>query len=290
MTQGVAAAYGEKDVRDIEIGGGDVPKGGLKTFDFQGMHWNATLIVNRIGWLIAPLLLVVLAALLFDRYRGERSQSGARARRWFDAARLVPNVAGLRLYRAELALLLNGQNLYWTLGALGIIIAGSVAPLKNVVTYILPIAMIWPVERWSALGCRERRWNVDGLLGCVPHPFVRTTLAQWAAAVTVGGLISAGFLFRLAAAGEWTSLFACLIALGAISAAALACGAVTGSPRLFEGAYLIIWYLGPVNHMPGLDFVSAINAAPVLLVAISAAVLAVALALAIGVRITQPAR
>lgn len=52
----------------------------------------------------------------------------------------------------------------------------------------------------------------------------------------------------------------------------------------------IIWYLGPVNHMPGLDFVSAINAAPVLLVGVAVAVLAVALTLAIGARITQPAR
>jgi hypothetical protein len=115
-------------------------------------------------------------------------------------------------------------------------------------------------------------------------------VAQWAAAVTVGALLCAGFLFRLAAAGEWLQLIACLVALGAIAAAALACGAVTDSPRLFEGAYLIIWYLGPVNHMPGLDFVSAINAAPVLLVAVAAAVLAAALTLAIGTRITQPAR
>jgi hypothetical protein len=202
----------------------------------------------------------------------------------------VPNVAGLRLYRAELALLLNGQSLYWTLGALGILIAGFVTPLQNVVTYVLPVAMIWPVERWSALGCRERRWNVDGLLGCVPHPFVRTTVAQWAAAVTVGMLLCAGFLFRLASAGHWLPVAACIVALGAIAAAALACGAITGSPRLFEGAYLIIWYLGPVNHMPGLDFITAINAAPVLLVAVATIVLAAALTLAIGTRVTQPAR
>jgi hypothetical protein len=290
MTHSLAAVFGEKAVRDIEIGGGDVPAGGLKTFAFGGIRWSVPLVANRVAWLLAALLLVALAALVFDRFGSEPSQRAATRRRRFDAAALVPNVTGLRLYRAELALLLNGQSLYWSLGAVAVAIAGATLPLQNAITYVLPIAMIWPIERWSALGCREQRWHVADFLGCVPRPVVRATFAQWAAAVAVGAALCAGFLFRLAAAGNWFEVAACLAALGAIAAAAIACGVITGSPRLFEGVYLVLWYLGPVNHLPDLDFVNAIVSAPLILLTIAVVVLCSGLVVTIGGRMRQTSR
>jgi hypothetical protein len=40
-----------------------------------------------------------------------------------------------------------------------------------------------------------------------------------------------------------------------IPALALACGTWTRSPRLFEVIWLLVWYVGPVNRVPGLDVV-----------------------------------
>lgn len=31
----------------------------------------------------------------------------------------------------------------------------------------------------------------------------------------------------------------------------------TGTSRSFEGLYTALWYVGPVNHAPGLDFTGA---------------------------------
>jgi len=35
---------------------------------------------------------------------------------------------------------------------------------------------------------------------------------------------------------------------------ALACGAISGTSRFFEIVYLVLWYVGPMNATPGVDF------------------------------------
>jgi hypothetical protein len=35
---------------------------------------------------------------------------------------------------------------------------------------------------------------------------------------------------------------------------ALACAAMSGTSRLFEIVYLILWYVGPMNATKGVDF------------------------------------
>ncbi len=150
--------------------------------------------------------------------------------------------------------------------------------IDAVLKFVLPVAMIWPVERLSPLGCRERRWRVEDLIESAPRPILRTVLAQWAAATTLGTLIVSGYVIRLATTGHAEGAFACVVAMAAVAAAALACGAAAGTPRLFEGAYLIVWYLGPINHLTALDFAAATILAPATLTAAAAAVAVAAIA------------
>jgi hypothetical protein len=39
-----------------------------------------------------------------------------------------------------------------------------------------------------------------------------------------------------------------------IPALALAAGTFSGSPKLFEAVYVILWYAGPINRVGPLDF------------------------------------
>ena len=36
----------------------------------------------------------------------------------------------------------------------------------------------------------------------------------------------------------------------------LALGVWSGSSKAFEVIYLVLWYLGPINHVSGLDFIN----------------------------------
>jgi len=44
---------------------------------------------------------------------------------------------------------------------------------------------------------------------------------------------------------------------------ALALGSYTGTNRAFEALYLAVWYVGPVNGVPVLDFAAATDGAGV---------------------------
>jgi hypothetical protein len=42
-----------------------------------------------------------------------------------------------------------------------------------------------------------------------------------------------------------------------IPAFALACGAWSGGSKLFEALYVVLWYIGPLQPVPALDFMAA---------------------------------
>jgi len=51
------------------------------------------------------------------------------------------------------------------------------------------------------------------------------------------------------------------VGAGFVPALAIACGSLTGGRKLFEILYLLLWYIGPLNHVAGLDYTGAAGAA-----------------------------
>jgi len=251
---------------DVAIGGGravhpDQP------YTFLGMQWTPSLLLVRAGWFAVALLVVAAVSPLFDRFR--RDASGARRSRFFvDFGRLVPELPGLRLVRAEFVLLLNGANVWWLLGAVGLAIASGVAPLKGVETFVLPIAFLWPLERLSSLGSRERRWHVHDVLASTGGYVRRSVAAQCVAGTALGSLICSGFIVRALVAHEPASAIACIGVAAATAALALALGTWSGASRLFEALYLIVWYVGPINGVPQLNYAAAAVNAPLVVAAV----------------------
>jgi MYXO-CTERM domain-containing protein len=67
--------------------------------------------------------------------------------------------------------------------------------------------------------------------------------------------VTSGGLIRFALGGEWMSFVALLAAAAFAPSLALALGAWTGSAKTFEVLYLLLWYMGPMNRIPPIDFV-----------------------------------
>ena len=59
---------------------------------------------------------------------------------------------------------------------------------------------------------------------------------------------------RLLASGDAAAAAAWLIGALFIPTLALACGVWTGNGKLFEITFLMLWYVGPMNHLAPLDF------------------------------------
>jgi hypothetical protein len=157
-----------------------------------------------------------------------------------DVARVVPNIAPLRLLREEFALLVNGSSIWWLTGALVLAIALCLAPAGVAMRFILPVALIWPLERFSAPGARETplerfRYSFGHTQLCRA-----TLLAQWSAATLLVSSLCAGYIVRLAATDHPIEALACIAVVAATAGAALAFGTLTGASRLFEAVYLIV--------------------------------------------------
>lgn len=256
-----------------------------RTFVWEGMDWTPGIVLGQLSWLLGAVGIALLAALFFDRFDPSRGPllSRNRSRKTkenISEAGLEPGLVAapipahlsplpqkarrfhfLGLLRAETRLLLKGQRWWWYAVALGLLVAGVAAPLESARAVVLPMAWIWPLLLWSALGTREARYATDGLVFSAAHPIARQLPAAWASGVLLAMATGGAVGLRLALAGDGWGFGGWLVGALFIPTLALALGVWSGSGKLFEVVYLLLWYLGPMQHLPELDFLGSVPAA-----------------------------
>jgi len=249
-----------------------------------GLPWTWDLILLRLMWFLVAAVLAFFAALVFDRFDSATVRASATSKRTAvavarsatplatdsliaappgSAMHLTALVKGprrsgfLRLLAAELRLALQGFRWWWYAVAAGLLIAQFASPLEISRGPLLGTAWIWPILVWSAMGSRESRFGTRSLLFSCAHILPRQFLACFLAGLTVAVLTGAGAAVRLCLAHNFTGLFAWLAGALFLPALALALGTWSGTGKPFEGLLAAIWYVGPMNHTPGLDFTGA---------------------------------
>jgi hypothetical protein len=262
MRDAAHAAFPGVNVNDFSIGGGENTD--HRTFLWHGMLWTPAIVAARAVWLAIALAIVALASLAFDRFAGTRAK--ARATWRFPVARIVPDVPGLRLLRAELAVLAGESGFWWTLAAIGCGIAGLFVPASGM-NVVLPLALLLPLPRYGSLGTRDRLTGVDALIRSAPHAVTRTIVARIVAAGLIGCVPLAGTLVRYPALA---------VVPFAAAALAIALGTLTGAPRVFECLYLAVWYFGVLNHLPFADLPADALVAPAVFVTAGLATILIA--------------
>ncbi len=276
------AAFGPAK-RGFVLGGierGDAP---MQIMRWEGLDWTAGMLATRLFWILVAVGVALLAAVFFDRFDPARGWLGRRAPRKpangangavEEAPAFVPvpvvhltplpeasrRFRFLNVLRAELRLLLKGRRWWWWAGAAGFLIATLTAPLEAVQKIVLPLAWMWPMLLWSSLGNREIRWDTTSLLFSAARPLGRQLPATWLAGVALAVLTGSGAAIRFLATGHWDSLGAWAVGALFIPTLALALGLWSGSSKLFEVIYLVIWYIGPMNQVPAMDYTGATSA------------------------------
>ncbi len=80
---------------------------------------------------------------------------------------------------------------------------------------------------------------------------------MWIAGLAITLLTGSGMIVRSVLGGETAHLAALLAGALFIPSLALALGTVSGTRKVFEIVYLLIWYIGPINGVVPLDFMGA---------------------------------
>jgi hypothetical protein len=273
----VDAHFGKAD-RGFTLGSVKL-EGEAQVFRWQGMDWTPGLVAGRLSLFGLAAALSLIAAVFFDRFDPARARLSIPGRKKRteapedeEAGLPVPAVPGhvtltplpagssfrfLGILRAELRLALQGQRWWWYAAAAGLVIAGLTAPIEGVKQAVLPLAWIWPILVWSPLGNRESRFGTAELLFSAPRPIGRQLPAAWMAGVLVAMAVGGGAAVRLLAAGDLRGLGAWAVGAMFIPSMALALGVWSGSGKLFEALYLVLWYIGPMNRTPQLDYLGA---------------------------------
>lgn len=239
-----------------------------RLFVWHGFTWTIADLAGRLAWCGVAFGIVCCAAALFDRFASNVSSARERAPKAWQAnaanafARAFAPVLDLvfagdfgALVLAELRLMLKGSSVWWYVVALGLWIATLASPSKDQ-SIALGLAWLWPILTWSQMGTRESLNDTEGFVFPSLHPLRRQFAALWIAGIVLALLTGSGSLLHWAAAGNWIAVTAVIAGAIFIPTLALACGAASGTSRLFEIVYLVLWYVGPMNATPGVDFTS----------------------------------
>lgn len=176
------------------------------------------------------------------------------------AVALAPGAASSRygrfggVVRAELKLMLKGQSTVWYATGLGLNLACLFNPEAQVQRFLVAAVWVWPILIWSQMGVRERKHHTEQLVFSVPCPVVRQLSAAWAAGAFFTILLTSGGWLRAGLSGNVPGMLAWLTGTLFVPALAQCLGTWIGTSRAFEAAYLLWWYLGPVEWVPFFDY------------------------------------
>lgn len=247
----------------VEIGAGG--EAARRLFVFHGFSWSAGEVAGRFAWFAIAIAIVALAALIFDRFANPVLSTNRRPRAGFVPRLQAATERRLRplldvffpgnfgaLVLAELRLLVGGLSMWWYVVAAGLFIA-QIPAEAQAQSIVVGLAWIWPMLQWSQLGTRESVFSTEQLVYPTLHPIRRQFVAQWLAGVLLALLAAGGSLIHWAILGNIAGVEGIVAGAFFVPTLALACGALSGTTRLYEIAYLLLWYIGPMNRTT-LDF------------------------------------
>ncbi len=275
--------YPSINANSIVIGGYAV-KDYSKLILFTGVRWTLEIILSRLMWVAISLGIVLICSLLFDRFNPEKNQFFGKKTpkskiknnenheeyskndtllQEFQERKITPlssheyrgNLKSIFL--TELKIYLKIIPVFWYIVLIGLIIAGILVPIE-IFRIIFPITWIWPLLIWSRVGLMEHSNGTDPLIYSTPYPLKYHFLATWLVGLllTLGTGIVGGI--RMLITVNWVGFIAWIVGGYFIASFAIFSATLTKSSKFFEFIYTLLWYIGPMNQVPLLDFMGIV--------------------------------
>lgn len=272
-----------------------VPEQPLVLYEWLGVDWTGALLLQQLSLFLFAFLLIIVSSLLFRGFQetsylentmskndpkgntseavknealngielGMEGQHERTSSRISAAAlpRVTVRESFLPLVLAEWRLMMKSASLGWYIVAVILAILCLVLPAAVSSKWMIwPVTWMWPLVFWSGIGNREERYQTQFLVASSPRFVIRQLSAVWVAGILLACSTGSGMLIRFILEGKMEHVAYWISAAILIPSLALASGVLTRTNRTFEVLYMIIWYLGPFNKMPVLDFMGTTSA------------------------------
>ena len=273
MGQAAKAVFPDYDGSFV-LGSTGTPITGL--FPWSGVDWTYSIVLTRMMFLGLGIILALISSIFFDRFDPSRrkprqtksaaslvgpepaptKQTSSPSIRLTPLTKSASHFPFIRILVSELKLLLKGKHWWWYAVAGGLFIVSLISKPEDVRAFVLPITWLWPILIWSKLGGREIRHNTQQMVFSSAAPLVRQLPASWLAGFSIALLTGGGAALKLSIAGDGVGLLPWISAALFIPSFALAAGVWSNSNKLFEVAFVAMWYLA-MNGLPEFDFFGA---------------------------------
>ncbi|MEE8294735.1 MAG: hypothetical protein V3R64_03400 [Sphingomonadales bacterium] len=243
----------------------DVP---LVTFEWSGFPLDAGIWLNSLYATAFALTLLIISLLVFrHRFEGlnlgnliKKKSKKPIANGVNPSATLTPlgtfksHFGALQLLRGEMRLMFRSHHLAWYGGVILLIVLSQTLNMQQVTTIILPLTALWGTLIFSQMGCRDFKNHTEVLVGCTIYGESLRLAAGWLAGVFLQLTLFSGLFARFYLEGQLNSIPILLVAALFIPALAISLGRITSSSRTFEFLFMLLLYIGPIDHVPGFDF------------------------------------
>ncbi|WP_342120904.1 ABC transporter permease [Pseudoduganella sp. OTU4001] len=221
----------------------------LGTFDWAPWSMPALQMLGRAAWLAIPLLGVMLAAPLLDRFGAARNRAAAAAApRWAPGwpralSRVLARTRAGVLLDAELRLSLHGRSLWWWLALAVAMVMQAVAAAPPHASYALLATWVLMAQIAATPAMREAESGAGPLVFSAPQAVRRILVARWLAAVLL--LCAATLPAQLRFAAEAPGIALATLAVNlSLATWALLLAAASRTARAAELAIFVLAYLG----------------------------------------------
>jgi hypothetical protein len=180
-----------------------------------------------------------------------------------------------RVVIAEARMTVAGRRRLWYVGGALVILLGLFG--GELGEFLLPVALLWPVFLLSELGIRTRKHQTRELVVSSSHP-VGQLAAEWIVGATVLAILVGSTVIVPIIGGDTAALLGYVTTIVFVPSLALGLGTLTGTGRAFEGLYLLLWYIGPVNGAAVFNFAAPSEGSSIIPLIVFAAIGIVSLA------------
>lgn len=239
------------------------------TFLFDGVVYSSSFLVARLMWIGISVLIIIIAATLFGRFKKQKSVRDFATKRnakqslqtsgsfsqsktvHLPAIKRTSKPAFLRMMGLEIIILLP-NSIWWYIVAIGGAVACFLLPINLFLRWSC-LVLLLPIGVWSKMGCHEKLNGTKSLIISSCSPILKWWLT-FMVGIVIAFMLSIPILARFIILSLYSQAIFWMIGIVFVSSLAMTLGRASGNTRFFEAVYIVLFYIGEINGLRAFDF------------------------------------